>query len=64
MTIVIVTDPPPAIVIMPVIDLAVVTQVNLPVGFNLAVLSPGATQTLLQTATNLAIVDQDVVIDF
>ncbi len=59
-----ITEPIPNIVVMPIIDLGVVTQVNVPTGLNIAVLSPGATQSIIQNALNWADVEQDVSVDF
>jgi hypothetical protein len=46
------------LVTLPAINVAVVNQINTTVGLNLAILSPGAVQTLVQQGANGAAVGQ------
>jgi hypothetical protein len=46
------------LVALPPINIAVVTQIDTNVGLNLAVLSPGAVQTLVQAGANSAALAQ------
>jgi hypothetical protein len=46
------------IVLGNLVNVAVVNQINTQVGLNLAILSPGATQVLVQQAGNGAAVNQ------
>jgi hypothetical protein len=46
------------LVALPPINITVVTQINTNVGLNLAILSPGAVQTLVQQGANSAALAQ------